>query len=234
MEYYLKIKKSFMLLNFILILTICLSGCAKYALTDKENMPQFEQQKRRVSIGIKDFIDKRPKEEKEGLTERTKKILSFATKDSDFKEKIDKAIIQRIKLKLHQKGFCSDIITAERGEDYILEGEIRHFQAVMRLPNTTFVPYLGTAATVITKDEFNIAVSIKATLKDAKNNKILFSEVFDASDDLNLSTGLLNLARFKRGINYRFKALDEALESILAEIAQKTQISIQNQSSFNF
>jgi hypothetical protein len=227
----LYLKRILIVMLLVVMLAFSTVGCAKYALIKKETRSSifFEQDQKSVQVDIKKFIDIRPKEEKEGLTARTKKILSFASSDKDFKENIDEAITQRMKAKLEEKGFFTYFSTSERPKKYILEGEIKHFQVVMRLPNTTFVPYLGTAATIITKDEFNIAVSIKATLRDAQTNKILFTQVFDASRDLNLPTGILNLARFKRGISYRFKLLDKALDDVLEQIAQEINIAIQNE-----
>lgn len=266
-----------------------LIGCSKYTLLDPKynTFSSFKQE--RVQIYINKFVDIRPREEQKGLTKQTKKILSFATKDADFKEKIDEAVTKRIKFKLEEKGLYADISSDKtyysdidhrkggvfalgetKGEDmprdeqalrqgrtttqdkqvttlparnirigpnsssnktYILNGEIRHFQVTMRLPNTTFVPYLGTAATIITKDEFNVVVSITATLKDAENNKILFSQLFDASEDVNVPTGPLNLNRFKRGINYRLKLLDEALDKVIEPMAQKINTALVQESS---
>lgn len=200
-----------------------ITGCAKYTLLNQKDIiyPPFEQKK--IEISISKFVDDRPEEEKKGLTKRTRKILSFATKDNDFKEKINEAVTQRVKFKLEESGFYADILANNNFGDkrYILEGEIKHFQVTMRLPNTTFVPYLGTAATLITKDEFNVAISIKAIFKDAKSDKILFSQLFDASENVNVPTGPLNINRFARGISYRFKLLDSALNNVAELIVQK-------------
>lgn len=217
-------KKIFTVCAFSFLVSF-LSGCAKYSFLN-QNKPTFALfEQKEIEIYINEFSDVRPTEEKKGLTKQTKKILSFASKDSDFKEKISDAVTQRIRLKLEENGFHAAVLTNNipGPKRYILEGEIEHFQVVMRLPNTTFIPYLGTVATIITKDEFNVVGSVKVNLKDAENNKVLFSQLFDASEDINLSTGPLNVNRFGRGINYRFKLLDEALNNIAEQIAQKTK-----------
>ncbi len=229
-------KKIFVVPVLILALIVLISGCSKHALIDEEMKHSllFEQEKGKILIGVKKFTDIRSKEEREGLLDilKRKKILSLATKDSDFKEKVDRGITHRVKTKLEEEGIRSVVLDDKsfiKGKDhkYILEGEIRHFWAVLRLPNTTFVPYLGVAATVITKDEFNVVVEIEATLRDTRNNKVLFSEAFDASEDLQLSTGILNFNRFfKRGLNYRIKLLDKALDDICEQIAKKAELTI--------
>lgn len=225
--------KKISILCLISFLASFIIGCSKYTLISQKynTFSLFKQE--RVQIYINKFVDSRPREEKKGLTKQTKKILSFATKDSDFKEKIDEAVTKRIKFKLEEEGFYADISTVNSSEkkSYILEGEIKHFQVTMRLPNTTFVPYLGTAATIITKDEFNVAMSITATLKDAENNKILFSQLFDVSEDVNVPTGPLNLDRFKRGVNYRLKLLDEALAKVIEQMAQKINTALVQENS---
>ncbi len=229
-------KKNLVVFGLILALMVLISGCAKHALIDEEMKYSllFEEEKREILIGVKKFTDVRSKEEREGLIDvlKKKKILSLATKDSDFKEKVDRGVTHRVKTRLEEEGIRSVVLhdksfIQSKGHKYVLEGEIRHFWAVLRLPNTTFVPYLGTAATIITKDEFNVIVEIEATLRDTKNNKVLFSEVFDASEDLQLSTGILNFNRFfKRGLNYRIKLLDKALDDICEQIAKKVELAI--------
>lgn len=229
-------KKIFVFSVLILVLIILISGCSKHAIIDEEMKYSilFEEEKRDILIGVKKFSDVRSKEEREGLIDvlKKKKILSLATKDSDFKEKVDRGVTHRVKTRLEEEGIRSIVLhdksfIQSKGHKYVLEGEIRHFWAVLRLPNTTFVPYLGVAATVITKDEFNVIVEIEATLRDVENNKVLFSEVFDASEDLQLSTGILNFNRFfKRGLNYRIKLLDKALDNICEQIVEKVELAI--------
>ncbi len=232
-------KKNFIAPVLILALMALVSGCAKHALIDEEMKHSllFEQEKGKILIGVKKFTDIRSEEEREGLLDilKKKKILSLATKDSDFKEKVDRGITHRVKTKLEEGGIRCVILDDKsfiqsKGHKYILEGEIRHFWAVLRLPNTTFVPYLGVAATVITKDEFNVVVVIEATLRDTQNNKVLFNEVFDASEDLHLSTGILNFNRFfKRGLNYRIKLLDKALDDICEQIVRKAKLTMEEE-----
>ncbi|MFH1856320.1 MAG: hypothetical protein ABH836_03695 [Candidatus Omnitrophota bacterium] len=227
------LKRNFSLTFILLMWCILLCSCAKYNLLKESRYPccfAKEEMDSRI-IYINKFIDNRPVEEKKGLAKKSNRILSFATKDSDFKEQIDEAITNRIQNKLMAEKVPSVLSSYETSTEgnYVLKGEIEHFQIVMKLPNTTFVPYLGTAATVITKDEFDIAVSIKAVLKNGSTGDVLFSRIFDASKDINLPTGILNLARFKRGINYRFQMLDDALEDVLKQIAQEIKNSLKNE-----
>lgn len=229
-------KKLVFIVTLVVIAANLLAGCAKYTLINSKvprtSAPYFGRESKKKLITIKQFIDTRPEEERKGLTERTKKILSFATSDKLFKESIDTAITQRIKNKIELSGFNAVSIKSlpySAGSRYILSGEIRHFQAVMRLPNISVVPYLGTAASVITKDEFNIAVTIKAALKDIATEKVLFDQDFQLSKDIALPTGFFNLARFKRGLNYKAKLLDLALDDVLEQIIEKTVLSIEQE-----
>lgn len=227
--------------KFVFIVTLAfmaaglLAGCAKYTLiSNKVPRPcalYFGGESKKIII-IKRFTDTRPEEEKKGLTKRTKKILSFATSDKLFKESIDTAITQRIKNKIELSGFNVVSIKSlpyPAGSRYVLSGEIRHFQAVMRWPNISVVPYLGTAASVITKDEFNIVVAIKASLKDIAAEKVLFDQNFQLSKDIDLPAGFLNLARFKRGLNYKAKLLDLALDDVLEQITEKATFAIEQE-----
>lgn len=83
------------------------------------------------------------------------------------------------------------------------------------------MPYLGTVSSLWTSDEFITAVTIQAKLLRVKDNQIIFDKPFTISEDLKLKTGPLNLARWGRGLDYKLKLLDLALQNVLKQIKEE-------------
>ena len=84
----------------------------------------------------------------------------------------------------------------------------------------TFLPYLGAVSSLWAKDDFTIALSIYIKMGN-RSGKTLIDKAFDVSDDLKLPTGLLNLARYSRGFNYKLKLMDEALKDVVGQIREE-------------
>lgn len=164
------------------------------------------------SIYISAFTDERPEEERTGVKG---KMLKFSSKDAHFNQPVAVAIQEILAEELSNSGFS--IVEQEQAADYNISGSVRHFQAIMAPAKITFLPYLGSVSTLWAKDDFTIALSIYIKMSDRAENQVI-DRVFDVSQDLDLPTGLLNLARYSRGFNYKLKLLDEALKDVMTQI----------------
>ena len=206
---------------FILALAF-LAGCATTPHTIKyEIEPPEKKIERDIAISVLTFTDKRPQEEKKGLKGQ---LMVFSTKDKDFAQPPATLVSQQLTKELAACGFkAEDASTLEEIEtaDYRIEGKLLHFQEVIKLHKATFIPYLGNVATLWVKDKFVIAVSMRIKLFQGDEKEPIFDEEFDVSEDLELPTGLLNLARYKRGLRHRLKLLDLATEEVLTRIRKR-------------
>lgn len=216
-------KKLKVLQSVILFLALAfLAGCATAPHTVKyEVEPPEKKIEKDVSIAVLAFADKRPLEEKEGLKG---KLLIFSTRDKDFAQKPAIMISQHLTKELGAWGLrAEDVFTPEEAgtADYRIEGELLHFQAVIKLNKATFIPYLGTITTLWAKDEFVIILSVRVKLFIKNSDEPIFDEEFDISEDLKLPTGLLNLARYKRGLRHKLKVLDLATGEVLAKVRKR-------------
>ncbi len=163
-------------------------------------------------VSILPFEDERPKQEREGAKG---KLLTFSSKDVHFNKEITQAVEEILAEELNNVGFS--VVEVRERPNYKISGKVLHFQAVMSPAKITFLPYLGTVSTLWAKDEFTIALSIYIKMTD-QGGRSLIDKAFDVSEDMKLSTGLLNLARYGRGFNYKLKLLDEALKDVMGQI----------------
>ena len=214
---------------------VFLAGCATAPHTVKYEIEAPEEKiEKDIGIAVLAFADKRPPEEREGLKG---KLLIFSTKDKDFAQPPAIMISQYLTKELMAYGFkakttgiinvaptisrASSATTIQEPTDYRIEGELLHFQVVIKLNKATFIPYLGNITTLWAKDEFVITVSMRVKLFIKNSDEPIFDEEFAVSEDLKLPTGLLNLARYKRGLRHKLKVLDLATGEVLAKVRQR-------------
>ncbi|MFH1046661.1 MAG: hypothetical protein V1727_06855 [Candidatus Omnitrophota bacterium] len=168
------------------------------------------------------FTDERPKQEREGVKG---KLLTFSSKDANFTQPVPLAVEEILSEELHNAGFS---IVAQGGDaQYTVSGAIKHFQVIMSPAKITFLPYLATVASLWTKDEFTLALSIYIQLRDAQQNTLI-DKTFDVSEEMKLPTGLLSLARYARGTDYKLKLLDEALKDAIEQIKEEAVAKAKN------
>jgi len=171
-------------------------------------------------VYILPFADERPEEERRGAKGE---LLTFSSRDAHFSKKVPQAIEEVLRGELNNAGFS---VVEEKGSpDYRLAGTVKHFQAIVSPAKITFLPYLGSLATLWAKDDFTIALSIYVKMTNP-GGRILIDKTFDVSQDMKLPTGLLNLARYSRGFNYKTKLLDEALKDVMGQIRDETKATV--------
>jgi altronate dehydratase len=195
---------------------LLLSGCATTphiigydVIKSSEPVPKLGK------VFILPINDERPQQERRGVKG---KLLSFSSKDSHFSKRVSEAIRDILAEELNSAGFYT--VEEQALSDYQISGSVRHFQAIMSPAKITFLPYLGSLSTLWVKDEFTIAMSVYIKMTD-RRQKILIDKTFDVSEDMKLPTGLLNLARYSRGFNYKLKLLDEALKDVMRQIREE-------------
>ena len=166
-------------------------------------------------VSILPFVDERPQQERKGVKG---KLLTFSSKDAHFSKSITQAIEEILAEELNNAGFY--IVEESENPTYKISGSVKHFQAIMSPAKITFLPYLGSVSTLWAKDDFTIALSIYIKMINGRAEAII-EEIFDVSQDMKLSTGLLSLARYSRGFNYKLKLLDEALKDVMRQIREE-------------
>ncbi len=192
-----------------------LAGCATAPHTIKYEIEAPEQKiEKPFTISVLTFTDKRPMEEREGLKGE---FLVFSTKDKDFAQPPAVLISQQLTRELMAYGFK----VKQEPTDYRLEGELLHFQEVIKLNKSTLIPYLGNVFTLWAKDKFVIALSMRVKLFPENSDEPIFDEEFNVDKNLKLPTGLLNLARYKRGLRHRLKLLDIATKEVLGKVRNR-------------
>ena len=200
-----------------------LAGCATAPHTIGYKIEAPEQKiEKPFTISVLTFTDKRPREEREGLKGE---FLVFSTKDKDFTQPPAVLISQQLTRELVAYGFKAEttnaINSAQEHTDYRLEGELLHFQEVIKLNKSTLIPYLGNVFTLWAKDKFVIALSVRVKLFPENSEEPIFDEEFNVDKNLKLPTGLLNLARYKRGLRHRLKLLDIATKEVLGKVRNR-------------
>ena len=200
-----------------------LAGCATAPHTIGYKIEAPEQKiEKPFAISVLTFTDKRPREEREGLKGE---FLVFSTKDKDFAQPPAVLISQQLTRELVAYGFKAEttnaINPAQEPTDYRLEGELLHFQEVIKLNKSTLIPYLGNVFTLWAKDKFVIALSVRVKLFPENSDEAIFDEEFNVDKNLKLPTGLLNLARYKRGLRHRLKLLDIATKEVLGKVRNR-------------
>ena len=200
-----------------------LAGCATAPHTIGYKIETPEQKiEKPFTISVLTFTDKRPREEREGLKGE---FLVFSTKDKDFTQPPAVLISQQLTRELMAYGFKAEttgvINSAQEPTDYRLEGELLHFQEVIKLNKSTLIPYLGNVFTLWAKDKFVIALSVRVKLFPENSDEAIFDEEFNVDKNLKLPTGLLNLARYKRGLRHRLKLLDIATKEVLSKVRNR-------------
>ncbi len=194
-------------LLIVVILSTLLIGCGKHII--KHNIPETNIKfNERYIIAVETFKDMRPEEERTGKTDE---FLKFASKDKHFKKVITQHLKDTFIEEFSKVGLlpCNYEDNDKSCYDYILSGKVIHYQAALKLPKTTVIPYLKTITSLWTKDEFIIAI---------ETGKILLDKTYTFAEDKKLPTGLFSLARYSRGFNYKLKLLDEALGNVIEEI----------------
>jgi hypothetical protein len=203
----------------ILILSLLffiLCGCSRHVIKYDIEDTSIKWDKKHI-LAIKDFRDLRPEEEKEGDTDE---FLKFASKDEHFKKPITQSLDEVLKREFADV----DIYVLDYEDDdprachYVLSGTIKHFQAAVKLPKTSVVPYLKTVTSIWSKDEFIIAIEIEITLIDNSSGKKILAETYSFTEGKKLPVGLFSLARYSRGFNYKLKLLDAALSDVIEDI----------------
>ncbi len=194
-----------------------LCGCAAHQI-GYEVKKECQEPICKSILALTLFSDERPEQEHTG---KGNEFLAFSSTDKSFTKPVDWAINEKLKEELTAGGIKVILDTEATEADYQLSGQILHFQTVTKLPKTTIVPYLGTASSLWTSDEFITAVTIQAKLVKLKDNSVIFDKPFTISEDLKLKTGPLNLSRYGRGLDYKLKLLDTALENVLGQIKEE-------------
>jgi hypothetical protein len=199
-----------------LLLSLALSGCAAgghvigYDIVKPALAPPNLGQ-----VYISTLRDERPKPERLG---RKGKMLTFSSRDAHFSKDVAEAVTEVLTKELENSGL---FIVAEKDlANYKISGSLKHFQAIMSPAKITFLPYLGAVSSLWTKDDFTIALSIYIKMSN-RSGKTLINKIFDVSEDLKLPTGLLSLARYSRGFNYKLKLMDEALKDVIGQIREE-------------
>lgn len=200
------------------MVSIIIQGCVRHQI-GYDLKKEYGQPIYKSVVALSEFIDQRPEEERIG---KSKEFLAFSSKDKHFTQPVHQAIAKKLKEELIAGGVRIVSDSNNIDTDYRLSGDVVHFQTVVKLPKTTVVPYLGTVSSLWTSDEFVTAVAIQAQLWRREDNRVIFDKLFTVSEDLKLKTGPLNLARFGRGLGYKLKLLDLALENVLKQI--KTEV----------
>lgn len=199
----------------LVVLVIFSYGCSRH-LIGYDIKGLAEKVDKASLISIKTFQDSRPEEEHKGSSG---KFLAFTSKDSDFTQPVPVSITGLLKEELCQAGLKMVDEELAESADYIISGEILHFQTMVKFPGISIIPYLGTAATLWESDEYTTVVTIKARIENKKTGQVLFEREFNISEALRLKTGVLNLERmFGRGMSYQFKRLDLALADVLGQM----------------
>jgi hypothetical protein len=202
------------LILFLICIILC--GCSRHVIKYDIEDTNIKWDKKHI-LAIKDFNDKRPQEEKDGDTDE---FLKFASKDEHFK----KPIVQSLDEILKEEFADVDIYVLDYEDDnpgachYVISGDINHFQAAVKLPKTSIVPYLKTVASIWSKDQFIIAIEIDITLQDNSTGQKIMEKTYSFTDDKKLPTGLFSLARYSRGFNYKLKLLDAAFSDVIEDI----------------
>lgn len=203
------------ILGLFLIALLSFAGCSRHLISyDIKGLA--EKTKTTQVVIVETFRDYRPTEEHEGSSG---KFLAFASKDDDFKEPPSISITNLLKEEFKKSGLKAAGEELTETADYLISGEILHFQTMIKIPGTMIIPYLGTVATLWESDQYTTVVSIKARMEDKAAGKIIFEREFNISEELRLKTGLFNLERlFGRGLSYQFKRLNLALSDVLGQI----------------
>ena len=216
-------KKLKMLQSVILFFGLAfLAGCATAPHTIGYKIKTPEQKiEKPFTISVLTFTDKRPREEREGLKGE---FLVFSTKDKDFAQPPAVLISQQLTRELMAYGLKTENVSHQEEAkltDYRLEGELLHFQEVIKLNKSTLIPYLGNVFTLWAKDKFVIALSMRVKLFPENSDEPIFDEEFNVDKNLKLPTGILNLARYKRGLRHRLKLLDIATKEVLGKVRNR-------------
>ncbi len=214
------------ILFFLFFGLALLAGCATapHTIGYKIEIPE-QKIKKPLTISVLTFADKRPNEERKGLKGE---LLVFSTKDKDFAQPPALLISQQLTKELMAYGFKAETTgvinvapTIQEPTDYRLEGELLHFQEVIKLNKSTLIPYLGNVITLWAKDKFVIVLSMRVKLFSENSAEPLFDEEFNVDKNLKLPTGILNLARYKRGLRHRLKLLDLATKEVLGKVCHR-------------
>lgn len=171
-------------------------------------------------LALDEFSDERPEEEHKGLKDR--ELMVFGSTDKNFHQPVSQLIAEKLKEELEKNGVKVVFGSESKNAAYRLSSRILHFQAVAKMPKSSIIPYLGAVTSLWNKDQFSANINIQAHLVKVKDHVVIFDRPFTVSEDQELKTGLLNLARFTRGLDYQLKLLDLALSNVLAQIKTET------------
>lgn len=208
-------------LMLFVILSFLVSGCASHSHVIGYDVIKAPPPRQNLGkLHILPFSDERPKEERQG---GKGKLLIFKSKDAHFNKPVIAAIGEILSKELNGAGFS--VVKEKASPRYRISGSVKHFQAIMSPAKITFLPYLGSVATLWAKDEFTVALSIYIKMtKD--ETEMLIDKTFDVSEDMKLPTGLLSLARYSRGFNYKLKLLDAALKDVMEQIREEVLVKV--------
>lgn len=211
--------------SLLFISAVFIVGCARHSIGyDIKPSETLNGLSKRIAIVL--FTDERSPQERDGSTDE---LLSFSSRDSHFDKEVAVSVAELLKEELDSRGLSAFIIKdiEDLSEfDYMLKGRIVHFQTLMKPSKSTLVPYLGAVSSIWAEDEFLVLITIDAELLDTNNNSI-FKKTFNVSDDIKLRTGLLNIRRFERGLNYKLKLLNLGLSDVLGQIREEVLTNIQ-------
>jgi len=220
----IKVVRAYLKYTLYIAVVVFIAGCARHHINiipDDVEVMKFLP----GNIAVIPLEDLRPEEERR---DKSEKFLAFSSKDKHFDESVSDALTRSIVDEFRANGLDAFILPEkkEMGSDFVLSGKIRHFQVIVKLPNTTVVPYLSTVASLWSSDQYSTAVTLHIELTD-KNGNVLINEEFNISEELKLKTGPLNVARVGRGMQYKLKLLDIALKDVVFQIAEQARTNIE-------
>lgn len=203
-------------LCLVVVFSLLLSGCAgKPYVIGYDIIKSPAPPPKLGKVSILPFVDERPRQERKGVKG---KLLAFSSKDAHFSKSAAQAIEEILAEELSNAGFA--VVEESENPTYEISGKVLHFQAIMSPAKVTLLPYLGPLSTLWAKDDFTIALSVYIKMVKLREEAII-ERTFDVSQDMKLPTGLLSLARYSRGFNYKLKLLDEALKDVMWQIREE-------------
>ena len=222
------IKKAISFITAFAATVILLSCAGPYTVGYPIDPLENSQIKYATPVLVRNFVDRRPVRER--FFDDQDEEYDFFSLDKDFSEPIDKSITRAFQIELANAGFevadAGNYIIGEK--PYIrISGDLIHFFVSRKeLPISTLK---HGEKTLWRKNQYNVRVTIRIEVIDAKSRKSVMKRVYTSGDSFTLRAEMIDVKAYTEnkpiedskwqsaGDDYSIQLLNQNLKNVLVQ-----------------
>ena len=209
-------------LVILLVLLFAFTGCVARGYTLRYEIDYQEPIASTARVGVEPFEDLRPENERDSF------FAGFganASSDKMFGEPVAATATNQMLSELNARGLTA-VRAFDGTPDYLLNGEILHFQVVEK--NPLILPYLDDIVLFWANRNYGINAEFVVSLRDTEGRVLIDQKHYTISEDVEQDRGFLDVEQTFRGESGIAEYCRGTLHNVLYQISLDTRTYVVN------